>query len=224
MFTSCLALVLAGIQGQPQSQNKSQPDPATEYVISNEDIPETTSIRVESPLLRGRFDATTRLLDDGTRVEVHLIGMIDEHPDFQRAVSADLVFVYPIGLNDVQKTGTGRLVTHDSATSLFACERLAPGASEWMNLTHRELGTIQIWDPINPDKMLSDSVVVALFHDLVAQGQSLGTQGTDCDPTFTQCKDAAKNTCSPNRVGSVNYSCNEGAVTCSFTCLQSPPE
>ncbi len=224
MFTSFIALILTGVSGQPDVQNESQPDPVTAYVITNEENLQTTSLRVESPLMRGRFDVTTTLLDDGTRVEVCLIGMIDEHVNFEHPVSADLTFVYPIGLNDVQKTGTGRLVTHDGATSLFARERLAPGASEWTNLTHRELGTIQVWDPIDPDERLSDSVVVALYHDLVAQGQDLGIQGTDCDPTFGECEDAAESTCSPNTVGSLNYSCDEGAVTCSFTCLQSTPD
>jgi len=224
MLTSYIALVLTGFSGQPHVQNESQPDPVTEYVITNEENLEITSLRVESPILRGRFDVSTTLTDDGTRVEVRLIGVIDEHVGFEHPVSAELTFVYPIGLNEVRKTGTGRLVTHDGATSLFKRERLAPGASEWTNLTHKELGTIQVWDPIDPDEQLSDSVVVALYHDLVAQGQDQGIQGTDCDPTFGECKDAAKSTCSPNRVGSLNYSCAEGAVTCSFTCLQSPPD
>lgn len=55
------------------------------------------------------------------------------------------------------------------------------------------------------------SVMTGFFYELL--GDTL-----PCDPTWSACNSAAEAACGNGRVLSVSYSCNNGAVSCSYTC------
>jgi len=193
-----------------------------EFEIKNEQV-DRSYLVVETPSYSGQFDVTIEHPDRPDIVSVHLVGTIDHGIRKEHSIQVDIRLTYPLNQNAVERVGNARMVHSVRGTELFITEKLAPVSSEWSYPKHPEFGYLQIWDVENPDKQLTDSIIVSLYHDMIGLDGEVDIQGSECDPTFEQCLTSAINLCGSNRVGSLSYSCNEGTVSCSFTCLQSPP-
>lgn len=199
--------------------------PAAPEPVAEVPKPADTFIRVDTPTWSGEFDLHLVKLADEDAVMVKLTGTIDDvHNRNNYSQDATITFVYPVDHNKVFGGEAGRIVKNNKDTELFIVEELAPKAEMWTSVKMPQLGALEIWSSDAAEATVSDSVIVALFDDLVVMNESsLNIQGVECDPTWAECKDDAKRTCSPNPVGGVSYTCTETSVSCSFTCLSSPP-
>jgi len=213
-FILACSVLLAG----PIQKNSD----VVEFEIQNERVDQSYLV-IETPLFTGQFHVTIEPSDELGTVNVLLKGTIDRSFGAEHPLEADLRFAYPINQNTVDRVGNGRLVHGDGGVELFKAEKLAPVSFEWLNAKHPELGYIQVWGVENPDAQLSDSLIISLYHDMIGLDDEVGILGSDCDPSFTDCLNAAKTTCGAKKIGTFAYSCSEGTVSCSFTCLQSLP-
>lgn len=186
-------------------------------------------IRVSTPLFKGEFSVSIERLADRESTRLTLIGKMWD-PGFEGenspvdAWDAKLTFVFPEQSGDeIRSLGTLRSWKNSDTTELYSAEPLTPDASLWVKKNAPELGSIEVWN--TPNTSLADFVVIALFHTMIFPELEGGNapEGTECDPTFIECHNIAKSTCN-NKVGSFEYSCDQGAVTCKFTCLKPAPE
>jgi len=200
-------------------QTSTVPEPAQDAIQQ----PTETFIRIDTPTWSGEFDLHLVQLPQESAVMVKLTGTIDDvHLGQEYNQKASITFVYPVDHNKVIDIEAGRIVKNNKNTEIFKVEKLAPEAELWTSVKMPQLGTLQIWK--TKVASISDSVIVSLFDDLIVMDEtSLNIQGVQCDPTWQKCNDDAKASCSPNRVGGVSYTCTAESVSCSFTCLSSPP-
>ncbi len=218
MFISLL-LACSILQVGPIQQKSN----VVEFEIQSEKKDQSYLV-VDTPLYAGQFDVNIQRSEDLGTVTVSLVGFISYGQDTKQTVDAELHFTYPFDQNTVERVGNGRLVRGDRGVELFKAEKLAPVSFEWSSVKHPEFGYIQIWDVDDPDTRIADSILISLYHDMVALDGEIDIQGSECDPNFIECLNAAKKTCGVSRIGSFSYSCtNKEVVSCSFTCVQSAP-
>ncbi len=187
-------------------------------------------IRVSTPLTKGEFSVNIERLADGEAIRLTLIGKMWD-PSFKGvgvpddAWDAKLTFVFPEHwVDEIQSFGPLRSWKNGDTTELYSAEPLTPDAALWFKRNEPELGSIEIWN--TPTTGLDDFAVISLFHTLVLSELDEGNApaGTPCVPSFGDCYNNAKNACLPNGMGSFEYSCDQGAVVCKFTCLEPVPE
>jgi len=186
-------------------------------------------IRVSSPLIEGEFSVSIERLTDRDATRVTLIGKMwdtgfkgEGIPD--DAWDAKLTFVFAEQPTDtVQSLGPLRTWKNGETTELYSAEPLAPDAAIWVKKNTPELGSIEVWN--TPSTRIADFAVISLFHTMILPELEGGNapEGGGCVPTFTTCHNTAKETCN-NRIASFEYSCDQGAVICKFTCLEPVPE
>jgi hypothetical protein len=103
---------------------------------------------------------------------------------------------------------------------LYTVDLLEKSDNEW-SLTYTEVisNSIKAHATITGEWALEDTeqhMGLASAAGVLAEFSGLITNS--CSPTFEECRTSATNTCSPRSVKSITYSCNNGAVTCSFEC------
>jgi hypothetical protein len=185
-------------------------------------------IRVITPLSKGEFSVSIERLTDRDATRVTLIGKMWD-PGFKGegipddAWDAKLTFVFAEQpMNTVQLLGPLRTWKNGETTELYSAEPLAPDAAIWVNKNTPELGSIEIWN--TPSTRISDFAAISLFHAMILPELEGGNdpERGGCTPPFTECHNTAKKTCA-NGIGSFEYSCDQGAVVCKFTCLEPAP-
>ena len=185
-------------------------------------------IRLSTPFTKGEFSVNIERLVDRGMVRFTLIGKMWD-PGFKGegipddAWDAKLTFVFAEQpMNTVQSLGPLRTWKNGETTELYSAEPLTPDAAIWVKKNTPELGSIEVWN--TPKTRIADFAVISLFHAMILpelDGENAPV-GTPCAPTFGECHNTAKNACA-NGIGSFEYSCDQGAVVCKFTCLEPAP-
>ncbi|MBL4698800.1 MAG: hypothetical protein JKX70_08190 [Phycisphaerales bacterium] len=186
-------------------------------------------IRVNTPLTKGEFSVNIERLADREATRLTLIGKMWD-PNFKGegipddAWDAKLTFVFSEHSTDeIRSLGPLRSWKNGDNTELYSAEPLTPDAAMWVRKDAPELGSIEVWN--TPSTRIADFAVISLFHAMILpelEGGNDSERG-GCTPTFIECHNTAKETCN-KRIGSFEYSCDQGAVTCKFTCLELVPE
>ena len=231
MIHAMIALGLTAAQLMSTGVENSEPEGARSFQTGptyqlQSERDRTPAMVVQHPEFVGRFDVVVDHDNAEGTVEVRLVGVLEEYLGHDQPIEADIRLEYPVNQNPVERVGNGRSVETDEGTALFVRDALAPNAAEWTNLKHPEYGSIAIRHAPDRADRLPDSVMVSLYHDLIApEGSTLPIRGVECTPTLGECIAAARETCKPFRVENIAYSCDDDlGVTCNFTSSASTPE
>ncbi len=211
MFTALVATLLTlPIAAPPEAEKRMGPD--------------QTIVRVDAATWEGEFTAKVVPIADTQSVRVTLTGtMTNKSPD-DEPYPATIVLSCPVAKDMVVGSGETRLVRGDDVAQVYLVENLAPDATLWSSRTSADFGSMEVWNATDQARRLSESVIVSLFNTMVLDRPTLGGRSAACDPTFDDCRSSASAACSPNRLGSLTYKCDEGAVECSWTCLAPVPD
>jgi hypothetical protein len=185
-------------------------------------------IRLNTPFTKGEFSVNIEQLTDRDATRVTLIGKMWD-PGYKGtgipddAWDAKITFVFSEhSIDEIRSLGPLRSWKNGDNTELYSAEPLAPDAAIWVKKNTPELGSIEIWN--TPSTRISDFAAISLFHAMILPELEGGNdpERGGCTPPFTECHNTAKKTCA-NGIGSFEYSCDQGAVTCKFTCLEPAP-
>jgi len=185
-------------------------------------------IRVSTPFIKGEFSVNIERLENRGMIQLTLIGKMWDSGFKDEGIPNDawdtkLTFVFPEhSIDEIRSLGPLRSWKNGDTAELYSADPLTPDAAIWVKKDAPQLGSIEVWN--TPSTRIADFAVISLFHAMILpelEGDN-APEGT-CDPSFTDCLNIARETCN-NRVGSFEYSCDMGAVTCKFTCLVPVPE
>lgn len=187
-------------------------------------------IRMNAPLATGEFSVTVEQLPERDATRLTLSGKMWEAGFKGEGVPDDawdalISFVIPDQQADIRALGSLRTWKSGDVTELYSAEPIAPDAALWTKKTAPELGSFEVWNGDTRDHRLTDSAIVSLFHAMILPEQSddQSPEGTTCDPTFEGCMGSANNSCK-HGIASFEYHCEEGSVTCKFSCHGPDPK
>ncbi len=212
---------------QPSIAATPQSEPAKVQAQSIEQS--DAFIRVGTPLIKGEFSVNIERLADRDATRLTLIGKMWNSSYKGTGIPNDawdakLTFVFSKqSINEIQSLGSLRSWKNGDTTELYSADPLTPDAALWFKKDTPELGSIEVWN--TPSTRIADFAVISLFHTMILPELEGGNapERDGCVPTFTTCHTTANGACN-GRIASFEYSCDQGAVICKFTCLEPASE
>lgn len=185
-----------------------------------------TILRLDGSAWEGDLTVWILPAADDSEMHVSLVGQVWPKGGQELAYDARFDFRMPLQESLLVPLGDSHALSAASDPGiLLQHEKIAPDVVLWTSRSPEVIGALEVWQAPAQANRLSDAQVLTVFAALFDTRDRGPGRQYGCPSNAAACATLATTTCTPNRVGSVTYSCNASTQqeSCSFTCMTSPP-